>query len=71
MLTWQIAREGVGGVCKEDPPEPGAAVDESAPKRQGRPDLKKFGGDVCEKWGISLKLGNEDPFLGSWGFFMG
>ncbi|CAL1141761.1 unnamed protein product [Cladocopium goreaui] len=28
VLTWQIAREGVGGVCKEDPPEPGAGVDE-------------------------------------------
>ena len=29
MLTWQIAREAVGGVCKPDPPEPGAGVDEA------------------------------------------
>jgi len=29
VLTWQIAREAVGGVCKPDPPEPGAGVDEN------------------------------------------
>ena len=29
VLTWQIAREAVGGVCKPDPPEPGAGVDEA------------------------------------------
>jgi len=53
VLTWQIAREGVGGVCKEDPPEPGAGVDEAAPGMGGGHDVKMGSKFLSEKLGIS------------------
>ena len=30
VLTWQIAKQSVGGVCKKEPPPPGMGVDERA-----------------------------------------
>ena len=31
VVTFQIAKQSVGGVCKKDEPEPGAGVDEAGP----------------------------------------
>jgi len=35
VLTFQIAKQSVGGVCKKDPPQPGAGVDEDPMEERG------------------------------------